>query len=178
MKKIIIFITILSIFIIFGIYKMVNYQDLSSLDKYKLHNDEEIYKEFSYKKYHYVITNYHDNTSSYYHHHILLKSKSKYYLLDTLNKCDISDYLNSNEYYIHCIGKEDFIKYTFNGTNLKKEILKFNFKEIPNTSLIHITITNVGNNYIYLSSNVKIDESIKEGNRVKCNIKTTKCEYN
>ena len=177
MKKVIIFIILLSILLIFGIYKIVDYKELSNLDKYKLGNDEEIYKAFNYKNSDYVITNYRDNTSSYYHHHILLKNNSKYYLLDTLNKCDISDYLNSNEYYIHCIGKEDFIKYTFNGTSIKKENLKLNFKDTPNISVIHITIDKVDNNYMYLLSNIKMDESIKDGNKVKCNIQTRKCEY-
>lgn len=178
MKKAIIFIIILSVLLIFCVYKIINYQDLSNLDKYNLNNDEEIYKEFSYKKYDYVITNYQDNASSYYNHHILLKSKNNYYLLDTLNKCDISDYLNVNEYYIHCIGKNNFIKYIFNGTSIKKENLKLNFKDIPNISVIHITITRVDNDYIYLSSNIKMDESIKNGNKVKCNLDTRKCEYN
>ena len=183
MKKLIIpIIIIVFILAIVCIYKLVRYIDykskLDNLDKYTLNSSETIYKEFSYKNSNYVITNYNTNTSSYYSHHILFKDNNKYYLLDTLNKCDISDYLDNNEYYIHCIGKKgSIIKYTFNGTSIKKDIINLNYKNTPNTNQIYLTINNVDNSYIYMHSNIKIDESIKEGNSIKCNINTRVCEY-
>ena len=183
MKKIIILlIIIVFILVIVCIYKLVSYIDykskLDNLDKYTLNSSESIYKEFSYKNSNYVITNYNDNKSSYYSHHILFKDNSEYYLLDTLNKCDLSDYLNNNEYYIHCIGKKgSIIKYTFNGTSIKKDIINLNYKNTPNTNQIYLTIDNVDKNYIYLNSNMKNDDNIKEGNSIKCNIDTRDCEY-
>ena len=183
MKKIIILlIIIVFILVIVCIYKLVSYIDykskLDNLDKYTLNSSESIYKEFSYKNSNYVITNYNTNTSSYYSHHILLKDNNKYYLLDTLNKCDLSDYLNNNEYYILCIVKKgSIIKYTFNGTSIKKDIINLNYKNTPNTNQIYLTIDNVDKNYIYLNSNMKNDDNIKEGNSIKCNIDTRDCEY-
>ena len=183
MKKIFIpIIIIVFILVIVCIYKLVSYIDykskLDNLDKYTLNSSETIYKKFSYKNSNYVITNYNTNTSSYYSHNILLKDNNKYYILDTLNKCDISDYLDNNEYYIHCIGKKgSIIKYTFNGTSIKKDIINLNYKNTPNTNQIYLTIDNVDNNSIYLNSNMKNDDNIKEGNSIKCNIDTRDCEY-
>lgn len=184
MKKVIIpIIIIVFILVIIGIYQLIKYIDYKSridnLNKYSLNSDETIHKEFSYKNNDYVITNYNDNNSSYYSHHILFKDNSKYYILDTLNKCDISDYLDNNEYYVHCIGKKgDIIKYTFNSTSIKKDIINLNYKNTPNTNQIYLTIDKVDNNYIYLKSNIKIDDRIKEGNSIKCNLSTRICEYN
>ena len=182
MKKLIIpIIIIVFILSILGVYQLIKYIDyknkLDNLDKYTLNSSETIYKEFSYKNSNYVITNYNTNTSSYYSHNILLKDNNKYYILDTLNKCDISDYLDNNEYYIYCIGKKgSIIKYTFNGTSIKKDIINLNYKNTPNTNQIYLTIDNVDNNSIYLNSNMKNDDNIKEGNSIKCNINTRVCE--
>ena len=182
MKKIIILIIIIVfILVIIGIYQLINYIDYKSridkFNKYSLISDETIYKEFSYKNNDYVITNYNDNKSSYYSHHILFKDNSEYYLLDTLNKCDISDYLDNNEYYVHCIGKKGYIiKYTFNSTSIKKDIINLNYKNTPNTNQRYLTINNVDNSYIYMHSNIKNDDNIKEGNSIKCNINTRVCK--
>lgn len=184
MKKVIIpIIIIVFILVIIGIYQLIKYIDYKSridnLNKYSLNSDETIHKEFSYKNNDYVITNYNDNHSSYYSHNILLKDSNKYYLLDTLNKCDISDYLDNNEYYINCIGKKgSIIKYTFNGTSVKKDIINLNYKNTSNTNQRYLTIDNVDNSYIYMHSNMKNDDNIKEGNSIKCNLSTRICEYN
>lgn len=88
-------------------------------------------------------------------------------------------YIKNNELYIHCIGKYgDIIKYTLNKKNIKKEILKFNYENTPNISQLHIIIDNIDDEYIYLSSVVKINDNIDEGENVKCSLQTKICIYN
>jgi CRISPR/Cas system CMR-associated protein Cmr5 small subunit len=90
----------------------------------------------------------------------------------------MSYYIKNNEIYIHCIGKKgDILKYTIDDYKLEKDIMELDYKDAPNISQIHILIDGADNDYIYLRSNVKNNDSIKEGEFVKCLLSTKKCEY-
>lgn len=117
------------------------------------------------------------------HLNLLLKDKNDYYILESIKKCDTDDdgsnlYIKDNELYIHCIGKDGVIdKYLINDLNIKKETINFNFKNTPNISQLHMGIDNVDNEYIYLSSPFKVDNTIKDEPKVKCSFKDRKCSY-
>ena len=95
-------------------------------------------------------------------------------------KCsnDISKYIEDNVAYLHCIGdKGNIIKYTKNRNKINKEVLKFDYSNASNISQIHITIDGADDDYVYLKSAVKVNDSIKDGEFVKCSLSTKKCEY-
>jgi len=178
-KKIVRFLICILLFVLIGYIVVIANNSNLKRRKYTLLPDEEIQNEIIYKNYKYIITKYYDNTTSYSHHNILLKNNNKYYILETLNSCDMNSYIKNNEIYIHCIGKYgDIIKYTLNNKNIKKEILKFSYKNTPNISQLHIIIDKVDDEYIYLSSTVKINDNIAEGETVKCSLKNKICLYN
>lgn len=190
MKKKIILILLVIILIplfIFATFKFVEYIDykssLSSLVKYAFVENEKNIKSFEYDNQSYVISRYYDNSSSWSHLNLLLKDKNDYYILESIKKCDTDDdgsnlYIKDNELYIHCIGKDGVIdKYLINDLNIKKETINFNFKNTPNISQLHMGIDNVDNEYIYLSSPFKVDNTIKDEPKVKCSFKDRKCSY-
>ena len=178
-KKIVRFLICILLFVLIGYIVVIANNSNLNRRKYTLLPDEEIQNEIIYKNYKYIITKYYNNTTSYSHHNILLKNNNKYYILETLNSCDINSYIKNNEIYIHCIGKYgDIIKYILNKKNIKKEILKFNYENTPNISQLHISIDNIDEEYIYLSSVVKINDNIDEGENVKCSLQTKICIYN
>jgi len=89
-----------------------------------------------------------------------------------------SSYLKDNVAYIHCIGeKGNIIKYTSHNKKVDKEVLELDYSNTPNISQLHITIDEVDNNYIYLKSAVKVNDSVKDGEYVKCSLSSKKCEY-
>ncbi|MEE3344564.1 MAG: hypothetical protein VZS44_10760 [Bacilli bacterium] len=95
-------------------------------------------------------------------------------------KCsnDISKYIKDNIAYLHCIGdKGNIIKYTKNRNKINKEVLEFDYSNASNISQIHITIDGADADYVYLKSAVKVNDSIKDGEFVKCSLSTKKCEY-
>jgi len=95
-------------------------------------------------------------------------------------KCsnNISKYIEDNVAYLHCIGdKGNIIKYTKNGDKINKEVLEFDYSNASNISQIHITIDGADDDYVYLKSAVKINDSIKDGEFVKCSLSSKKCEY-
>lgn len=171
--------------IVIGFYYLFALIDEKSqilkLEKYKILPLENILTEFKYEKYEYVISSYYDDTSSWSHLNILLKLQDKYYRLEEIKKCDGSGkniYVKDNKVYIHCIGKKgDILEYTINDTKIEKNIRQLNYDNTPNISQIHILIDKIDNEYIYLYSNVKINDSIKEGKRVKCSLKNNICDY-
>ena len=57
------------------------------------------------------------------------------------------------------------------------EILKFNYDNTPNISQLHMNIDGVDNEYIYLSSPFKVDNTSEENSKVKCSFKDRKCIY-
>ena len=178
-KKIVRFLVCILLFILIGYTVVILNNSNLKKEKYTLLPNEEIENEIIYKNYKYVITKYYDNTTSYSHHNILLNNNNYYYILESLNSCDMYSYIKNNEIYIHCIGKYgDIIKYTLNKKNIKKEILKFNYENTPNISQLHIIIDNIDDEYIYLSSVVKINDNIDEGENVKCSLQTKICIYN
>ena len=182
MNRKFIFLVIFSIIIFFIFYKIISFIDLnttiSSLKKYKLKKDEKVITHFKYNNYNYAITSYSTNLSNHNNNHILLKLKKKYYLLDTIKKCDMNSYIEDNIMYVHCIGfNGDIDKYTINKTKIKQEKIKLDYSNTPNISQLHIEIDNIDNKYIYLKSNVKVDDSKKKGNKVKCSLNSKKCKY-
>ena len=179
-KKIVRFLVCILLFILIGYTVVILNNSNLKKEKYTLLPNEEIENEIIYKNYKYVITKYYDNTTSFSHHNILLNNNNNYYyILESLNSCDMYSYIKNNEIYIHCIGKYgDIIKYTLNKKNIKKEILKFNYENTPNISQLHIIIDNIDDEYIYLSSVVKINDNIDEGENVKCSLQTKICIYN
>ena len=188
-KQVLIIVTlIITIFlVIFGSYKLIELLDfkssLSNLEKYTFVENEKNIKSFEYDKRSYLISRYYDNSSSWSHLNVLLEDKNDYYILESIKKCDTVDdgsnlYIKDNELYIHCIGKEGIIdKYIINGLNIENEKINFNFKNTPNISQLHIGIDNVDNEYIYLSSPFKVDNTIKDEPKVKCSFKDKKCLY-
>ncbi|MBP3840935.1 MAG: hypothetical protein IK997_02280 [Bacilli bacterium] len=190
MKKKIVLVLIVIILIplfIFATYKFVKHIDyknsLSNLEKYTFIENEKNIKSFEYDNQNYVISRYYDNSSSWSHLNLLLKDKNDYYNLESIKKCDTDDdgtnlYIKDNELYIHCIGKGGIIdKYLINNLNIEKETMNFNFKNTPNISQLHMGIDNVDNEYVYLSSPFKVDNTIKDEPRVKCSLKDKKCVY-
>ena len=171
----------------FGIYKFIEFLDynssISNLEKYEFISNEKIIKIFSYNNKNYVITMYYDNTSSWSHINLLLKDKENYYILEKIKKCDTYEeannlYIKNNEVYIHCIGKEGNIdKYIIDSFKVTKEILEFNYKNTPNISRVHIEIDGIDDEYIYLSSPFKVDNTISDDPQVKCSLKNRKCSY-
>ena len=177
-KKVIVLLVLMLILIFVGIKIFISKYELSKLDSYELLSDETIIEEFSYKNRNYLLTSYHKNDSSYAYNNILFENKNKYYLLENIDKCDASTYIKDNNIYIHCIGKSgDILKYTINKYNVNKDILSFDYKLVNNISRIHITIDKVDDDYIYLRSVVKIDESKNTKEIIKCSLDTKICEY-
>lgn len=178
-KKFLIGIGIMFVGVLFIIIKLVIPNDkLSKLEKYNLLENESIKNEFKIENKKYILTTYYKNDSSYAYNNLLLKNRNDYYLLESINKCDMSYYIKNNEIYVHCIGKKgNILKYTIDDYKLEKDIMELDYKDAPNISQIHITIDGADNDYIYLRSNVKNNDSIKEGEFVKCSLSTKKCEY-
>lgn len=190
MKKKIILILIIIILIplfIFTAYKFIEYIDyrssLSNLEKYKLTKNEKIIKNFEYTNKNYVISRYYNNSSSWSHLNLLLKDKNDYYVLKNITSCDTDDsgdnlFIKDNEIYIHCIGKGGIIdKYLINDFIIEKETINFDFKNTPNISQLHMSIDNIDDKYIYLSSPFKVDNTIKDDPNVKCSFEDRKCIY-
>lgn len=111
----------------------------------------------------------------------MIKNKNLYYLLDNLKRCDSDGkniYVKENKFYIHCIGRKgDIIEYMITGAEASKNTIYFNYKNTPNISQIHMIVDKVDDDYIYLSSLVKIDDLVKEGNRIKCSLEDKICNY-
>ena len=150
----------------------------TDLEKYQLLEKEKIKTNFKYKKKEYVLTSYYNDKDSYATNNLLLKKNNNYYHLTKIEKCDMDYFIKDNNIYIHCIGKEgNILKYSVNGEEVFMDILDFDYTKTPNISQIHITIDNVDKNYIYLKSNVKMDDSIEEGMQVKCSFDNKECEY-
>ncbi len=177
MKKGII-IVILLLVISFIIVYFVSKNEYKGLEVYSLRDKEDVVKKFNYKNRDYILTTYHNDLDTYASNNILIKDHNKYYLLGEVNKCDMSYYLKDNNIYIHCIGKKgEILKYTINGTKLEKEIINLDYTNTPNISQIHIMIDKVDKDNIYLISNVKNKENIKNGENVICSLKTNECYY-
>lgn len=178
-KRFLIGISIMLIGVIFIIIKIIlpNYE-LSKLTKYTFISNEEIRKEFNINKRHYLLTTYYNDSSTYGFNNILYEKNHEYYLLDVIEKCDMTYYIINNEIYIHCSGKKgDIIKYTINKYDVDKEVLQFNYSNTSNTSQLHLVVEGIDSEYIYLKSYLKIDESIDEGEYVKCSLTSRMCEY-
>ena len=171
-KKIILIIMVVLIIllflVIFLIPKIEKYLELSTLKKYNMHSDEIVTKEFELNNKKYVLTQYMEPNYSYSNNNLLFKEKNDYYLLKTIENCDISEYLKENTLFIHCIGKKgNILKYTINSSSVKKDTIELSYDSLPNISQIHITIENVDEEYIYLKS---LQDNFK------CSLKTKKCE--
>lgn len=153
--------------------------EIAKIEKYEFVKGEKIDKEFTYNKYHYVLTNYKEEGKDYNSNNFLVKYKGKYYYMDSFTDCDMSSYVKDNFIYAHCIGYTgNIVKFKFYGTKVFNEVLEFNYNDTPNISQRHITVDKVTDKYIYLKSTVKKDESIKEGEKVKCAfINGNKCVY-
>lgn len=180
-------ITIGSMLLMGFMYLLIAFLDyrssLSNLQEYSFSSNEKVIKEFSYYQYNYVITKYYDDTSSWSHLRLLLQDHHKSYILKSIEKCDTSDdsanlYIKKNEVYIHCIGQNGNIdKYTIKETEVEKEILNFRYDDTPNISKPHILIDKVDEQYIYLSSPFKVDNTVSDLPQVKCSFQDQICVY-
>ena len=189
MKKNFLIISIIILILLFSfiVYQLINFFDykssLSNLEKYVFVNNEKIIKSFEYNNKNYIISRYYNNSSSWSHLNLLLKNKDNYYILKNIKNCDTIDegsnlYVKNNVIYIHCIGKEGTIdKYSINDFDVNEENINFNFENTPNISKLHILIDKVDDNYIYLSSPFKVDNSVVDKPNVKCSFKDKKCDY-
>ncbi len=94
-----------------------------------------------------------------------VRKKSKYYILEKITNCDISNemaYFKNGTFYICCIDPQNIIQYEFDGINVKKSYLKLNYSDIPNISQIHFFVNSIDDKYIYLYSCVKNDDTVLE----------------
>ena len=187
-KFLIAFLTITIIGLTFlGTYQLTKYLDfkisISHLEKYQLSKNEEIIKTFQYENHSFIISRYYDDTSSWSHLNLLLKIKNNYYLIKNIKKCDTvtptnNIYIKNNEIYMHCIGKNgDIDKYIIEDFSIKKETIKLKYNDTPNISQYHMNIDKVDDNFIYLSSPIKLDNTIIDEPKVKCSFKDRKCSY-
>ena len=183
-KCLIIILIPLLIFAMYQLIKVLDYKNLlSDLEKYTFVDNEVIIKELEYNNKKYAISRYYNNSSSWSHLNLLLKNNDTYYILKNIKECDTLDdgsnlYVKDNAIYIHCIGKEKIIdKYLISDFDITKETISFNFENTPNISQLHIIIDNVDNEYIYLSSSFKVDNTIKDKPNAKCSFKDKKCAY-
>ncbi len=178
--KVLIIILILGI-IFYSLFAYLDYKSqLAKLEVYKFLKNEEILTTFKIKNKDYLITDYENETTSA-GHHILFKENKKYYKLENLQNCNFEKnniYINNNKIYIHCIGQiGNVIEYTIDNLTINKEIHKFNYKNTPNISQLHMSVFKADKTYIYLSSPFKVDNNIKDEPKVKCSLKNKKCEY-
>ena len=91
---------------------------------------------------------------------------------------DKSSIIKDDVLYVHCIGEEgNILKFTINNGKVGKEVINLNYTNTPNISQLHIQIDDVDEDYIYLKSAVKNNDSIKEGEFVKCLLSSKCCEY-
>ena len=186
-KYLIILMIILILTVSFIIYQTIEFLDykgsLSNLEKYIPVDNEIIIKKLQYNNKNYVISKYYDISSSWSNLNLLLKNNDTYYILKNIKKCDTVDdgknlYVKDNVIYIHCIGKEGFIdKYLINDFDVLQETINFNFQNTPNISQLHIVIDNVDDEYIYLSSPAKVDNTINDKPNVKCSLESKNCDY-
>ena len=153
--------------------------EIGKVEEYKLVKGEKIDKKFTYNKYHYVLTSFKVDGKDYKSNNFLIKYNGKYYYLDSFTDCDMSSYVKDNFIYAHCIGYTgNIVKFKFYGTRVFNEVIEFNYDKTPNISQRHIEVDKVTDKYIYLKSNVKKDDNIKEGNKVKCSFENgNKCVY-
>ena len=144
-------------------------------------NERVLDKQVTYKNNKYLLVGFKGNNPTYSDNVILLEKNSKYYILEKIINCDISEdtaYFKDGSFYIHCIGREaKIIQYELDNENVKKSYIELNYKNVPNISQLHLFVKNVDDKYIYLFSNVKNDDSIDEGQNVKCLLSTKICEY-
>ena len=177
MKKKIIIFTLL-ILIIVSTFIIIYKNREPNLEKYDLSKQE--FYEFNYKKNTYAI-------SAIYDEHkdssvgIFLSKNNNHYLIEKIDKCDYSAnsfYVNENKIYLHCnFSPSNIIEYKLNGINFNKKTYKLNLKNSPNISNYHLQFDKVDDNYAYLYSVVKVDDSIVEGYRIKCSLTDNICNY-
>ena len=166
----------LIVYVIFN--SLIMKSELSNVEVYKLKKNEEINKTFKYNKYNYVVTSYYEDGKDYAQNNFLIKYNNKFYYLDSYTDCDMSSYVKDNFMYVHCIGYSGNVtKFKFYGTKVFNEVIELSYKDAPNVKQSHLNVEKVTDKYIYLTSNVKKDENVKEGNKVKCSLKDTKCVY-
>lgn len=180
-----IIIPIVIVFILSIIYilaRLLN-NNLTNLEEYKMipENERLVYKKIDYKDNKYILVGFKGNNPTYADNVILLEKNSKYYVLEEIINCDIDEetaYFKDGSFYIHCIGrKADIIKYELDDKKVKKSYIELNYTDVPNISQLHLFVNNIDDKYIYLSSYVKNDDTIAEGQKVKCSLETKKCKY-
>ena len=168
--------------IIYTITGLLN-NNVTNLEEYKMipENERLLYKKIDYKNNKYLLVGFKGNNPTYTDNVIILEKNSKYYVLEKIINCDIDEetaYFKDGSFYIHCIGrKADIIKYELDNKNVKKSYIELNYKDVPNISQLHLFVNNIDDKYIYLFSYVKRDDSIDEGQRVKCSLDNKKCMY-
>ena len=184
-KYFLIIISVVIVFILSVIYMVtrLSNNNLTNLEEYKMipENERLVYKQIDYKDNKYLLVGFKGNNPTYADNVILLEKKSKYYVLEEIINCDIDEktaYFKDGSFYIHCIGrKADIIKYELDGKKVKKSYIELNYKDVPNISQLHLFVNNIDDKYIYLFSYVKRDDSIEEGQKVKCSLENKKCRY-
>ena len=155
---------------------------LSELELYTLQENEMTLKTFEDNNKKYSITRLNENNSTTIN--ILLKEKNKTYLLDKVNKCDTTEkgeniYVDKNMIYIHCIGEErEVLEFELNKASIYKTSIHLNYSDTPNVSGTHLLIEKADKKYIYFYSYVKKDETVAEGEKIKCALSTNICKYN
>ena len=150
---------------------------VADLEEYDMTNQE--FYEFHYKHNIYAIASVGNEGAS--KTGIFFKQDKKYYLIATEEQCTYSDnsfYIKDGTIYMHCNSKEEnIIKYELDSINYKKSEFPLNFKNTPNISKLHLQFNKIDDDYIYLYSLVKVDDTIDEGTQIKCTLNDYRCQY-
>lgn len=168
---------LLVIIFLFIIIYIMRKSLVADLEKYDMANQE--FYEFHYKHNTYAISSVGnegvDKTG------IFFKQNKNYYLMAMEERCTYSDnsfYVKDGIIYMHCNSKEkSIITYAIDSINYKKSEFPSNFKDTPNISKLHLQFNKIDDDYLYLYSLVKVDDTIEEGNQIKCSLSDYKCQY-
>ena len=150
----------------------------SELERYKIGDGDFYLKNFKISKDKYSIIRDADRNI-----HVVLKEKEGLYLMDSVKSCDTDDGksigIADNKVYIHCLGfYREITEFEIDRASIYKSTRQLNYEKTPNVSGAHLLIEKADSKYLYLYSNVKKDENIEEGNKIKCSLKDNQCEYN
>ena len=161
----------------YGFNAIIMKSELSNVKEYKLIKDEKVTYDFKYDKYKYVVSSYKTPEMKYSTNNYLLEYLGKYYYLDSYTDCDMTAFAKDNFLYTHCANYSgNIVKFKFYGTRVFNELIELSYHKAPNIDQKNVEVYKVTDDSLYLKSN-KVDESIPEGDKVKCDLDTSQCEY-
>ena len=163
-------------------YEGIEYLDYKTkkddLEKFEVGDGDFYLKNFSIGTIKYGILKDNDKNIN-----IVLKDKNNILLMETVKQCDTVDGegigIHKNKIYIHCLGTDrEIIEFEILKASIFKSTRQLNYEKTPNVSGMHLLIEKADKKYLYLYSNVKKNESIAEGDKIKCSLENNQCIYN